>query len=73
MKQKLHSLYEKINNKIINKKPIDLRIKNKQIALCSNLLLRILSFSDYVDIESMNNIFSDIDMNEYELLGTKLK
>ena len=73
MKQKLHSLYEKINNKIINKKSIDLRIKNKQIALCSNLLLRILSFSNYVDIESMNNIFSDIDMNEYELLGTKLK
>ena len=73
MKQKLHSLHEKINNKIINKKPIDLRIKNKQIALCSNLLLRILSFSNYVDIESMNNIFSDIDMNEYKLLGTKLK
>ena len=73
MKQKLHSLHEKINNKIINKKPIDLRIKGKQIALCSNLLLRILSFSNYVDIESMNNIFSDIDMNEYELLGTKLK
>ena len=73
MKQKLHSLHEKINNKIINKKPIDLSIKNKQIALYSNLLLRILSFSNYVDIESMNNIFSDIDMNEYKLLGTKLK
>ena len=73
MKQKLHSLHEKINNKIINKKPIDLRIKGKQIALCSNLLLRILSFSNYVDIESMNNIFSDIDMNEYKLLRTKLK
>ena len=73
MKQKLYSLHEKINNKIINKKPIDLSIKNKQIALCSNSPFGILSFSNYVDIESMNNIFCDIDMNEYKLLGTKLK
>ena len=30
-------------------------------------------FSSYVDIESMNIISSDVDMNDYKLLGTKSK
>ena len=61
-----------VNNvKNLNKKPIDLGIKNKRIAFCSNLSFQILSFSSYVDIKTMNIIFSDVDMNEYKLLGTK--
>ena len=61
------------NGKNLNKKPVNLSIKNKQIAFCSNLPFWILSFSNYVDIESMNIISSDVDMNEYKLLGTKSK
>ena len=61
------------NGKNLNKKPLNLSIKNKQIAFCSNLPFWILSFSNYVDIESMNIISSDVDMNEYKLLGTKSK
>ena len=38
------------------KKTIDLSIKNKQIAFCSNLIIGILSFSSYVENESMNVI-----------------
>ena len=44
------------NGKSLNKKPIDLTIKNKQIAFCSNFPIGILSFSNYVDIESINII-----------------
>ena len=61
------------NGKNLNKKPVNLSIKNKQIAFCSNLPFWILSFSSYVDIESMNIISSDVDTNEYKLLGTKSK
>ena len=61
------------NGKNLNEKPIDLSIKNKKIAFYSNLLFGMLSFSNYVDIESMNTISSDVDMNEYRLLGTKPK
>ena len=52
---------------------IDLNTKNKQIAFCPNLLFGILSFSSYVDIESMNIISANVDMNEYKLLATKSK
>ena len=61
------------NGKALNKKPINLRIKNKQIAFCSNSPFGTLSFLSYVDIESMNIISSDIDINKYKLLGTKSK
>lgn len=61
------------NGKNLNEKPIDLSIKNKKIAFYSNLLFGMLSFSNYVDIESMNTISSDVDMNEYRLLGTRPK
>ena len=61
------------NGKNLNEKPIDLSIKNKKIVFYSNLLFGMLSFSNYVDIESMNTISSDVDMNEYRLLGTKPK
>ena len=69
-------LYAKdcINNaENLRKKPINLSIKNKQTASCSNLTFGILSFSSYVDIESMNIISSDVDINEHKLLGTKSK
>ena len=45
------------NGQNLNKKPIDLSIKNKQIAFCSKLSFGILSFSSYVDVETMNIIF----------------
>ena len=38
------------NGKALNKKPINLRIKNKQIAFCSNSPFGTLSFLSYVDI-----------------------
>ena len=61
------------NGENLRKKPIDLSIKNKQITFCLNLPFGILSSSSYVDIESMNIISSNVNMNEYELLRTKLK
>ena len=57
--------------KSLKKRPVDLSLKNRQIAFCSDLIFGI-SFSSYVDIETMNVIFSDVVMNEYKLLGTKL-
>ena len=61
------------NGKNLNKKPIDLSIRNKQIAFCSNLPFGILSFSNYVDIKAVNIISSDVQTDEYKLLGTKSK
>ena len=57
----------------LNKKPIDLSIKNKQIAFCSNLPFGIISFSGYIDIKTMSIISSDVQTNEYKLLRTKSK
>ena len=57
------------NGKNLNKKPIDLSIKNKQNFFC----FVIIFFSSYVDIESMNIVSSGVYMNEYKLLGTKSK
>ena len=42
-------------------------------SFCSNLPFGILSFSSYVDIESMYIISFDEKMSEYKLLGTKSK
>ena len=61
------------NGKNFNKKPIDLSIKNEQIAFCSNLPCGILSFSSYVDIKTMDTISSDKETNEYKLLENNLK
>ena len=58
---------------VTQKKLIDSSIKNKQTAICSDLPFLILSFSRYVDIESMNIIFSDVDKKEWKLLGNKSK
>ena len=52
-------------------KPIDLSLKNKQIAFSCELPFGILSFSSYIDIEAVNIISFDVEMNEYKLLGTK--
>ena len=59
------------NGENYNKKPIDLSFKNKQIAFCPELPFGLLSFSSYVDIKAMNIISSDVEINEYKLLGTK--
>ena len=42
-------------------------------SFCSNLPFELLSFSSYVDIESMYIISFDEKMSEYKLLGTKSK
>ena len=48
------------NGKNLNEKPIDLSIKNNQIAFCSNSPFGIPYFSSYVDIKTMNIISSDV-------------
>ena len=61
-----------INNKEnLTIDPIDSSLKNKCIAYCPELPFGILSFSSYVDIEAMNIISSDVEINEYKLLGVK--
>ena len=73
--------YNELSNNLninIRKKPTDLSIKNKQIAFCSNLPLRILPFrtllfpSSCVDAELANSFFSDLE-NKYKIFGTKSK
>ena len=59
--------------RILEKKPIDLSIKNKQIAFSANLPFGMLSLSSYVDIETMNIVSPYVDMNEYQLLETRSK
>ena len=61
------------NKKKINRNLIDLGLENKQIAFCAELPFGLLSFFSYVDIEAMNVISVYVEMNEYKLLGTKLK
>ena len=58
------------NGKNLKIKPIDLNFKNKQIAYCLDLLFGI-SFYSFVNIETINIIFSNVEVNEYELIGTK--
>lgn len=61
-----------INNwKNLRKKPIDLSLKNKKIAFCTQLPFEILSFSSHVDNEEINVISSDVEMNESKFLCTK--
>ena len=43
----------------------------KQIAYCPDLPFAIISFNSFVNIETLNVIFSDVEVNEYELIGTK--
>ena len=65
------------NRENLRKKPIfDLSIKNRQIAFCFNPPFGILSFSSYVDIESMNVILRDVTrkkIDEIDRLETELK
>ena len=53
----------------LRKKSIDVSIQTKQMAFYSDLPFGILSLSSYVNIESMNIIFSYVHMNVYQLLG----
>ena len=53
----------------LRKKSIDVSIQTKQMPVCSDLPFGILSLSSYVNIESMNIIFSYVHMNVYQLLG----
>ena len=57
----------------LGKRPIDLSIRNKQIAFRPNLYFGILSLSSYVDIASTSITSSNIDINKYKLLRTKSK
>ena len=59
------------NGENFKTKPIDSSLKNKCIAYCLELPFIMLSFSSYVDIEAMNIISSDVEINEYKLLGFK--
>ena len=59
------------NGKNLKIKPIDSNSNNKQIAYCPNLPFGIISFNSFVNIETLNVIFSDVEVNEYEFIGTK--
>ena len=59
------------NGKNLKIKPIDSNFNNKQIAYCSELPFGTISFDSFVNIETMKIIFSDIEVIEYELIGTK--
>ena len=52
-------------------KPIDSSFNNKQIAYCPDLPFGIISFNSFFNIETMNIISSDVEVDEYELKGTK--
>ena len=51
------------NGKNLKIKPIDSGLKNKRLA-CLQLPFRITSSSSYVNFETMNTIFSDIEINK---------
>ena len=48
-------------------KPIDSNFDKKQIAYCPDLPFGIISFNSFVNIKTMNIIFSDVEVNDYEL------
>ena len=50
-------LYMKEYGENLHKKPIDLSLKNKQMAFWARLLFELLCFSSYADIEVMNIFF----------------
>ena len=50
-------LYMKEYGENLHKKPIDLSLKNKQMAFWARLLFELLCFSSYADIEAMNIFF----------------
>ena len=60
------------NGKNLKIKPIDSNFNNKQIAYCPDLPFGIISFNSFFNIETINIISSDVEVNEYELIGTKL-
>ena len=63
--------------KNLKTKPIDLSNKNRCMVYytvyCSELPYRILSYSNYIDLEKMRVVFSAGEKNKYKLLGTKSK
>ena len=59
------------NGKNLKIKPIDSNFDNKQIAYCPDLPFGIISFNSFFNVETMNIISSDVEVNEYELVGTK--
>ena len=50
------------NGKNLKIKPIDLNFKNKQIAYCLDLPFGIISFYSFVNIETINIIFSNVEV-----------
>ena len=52
------------NGKNLKIKPNDSSFKNKRIAYCTELPFGIISSSNYVNIETMNIISSDVEMNK---------
>ena len=60
------------NEKNLKIKPINSNFNNKPIAYCPDLPFGIISsFNSFINIETMNIIFSYVEVNEYELIGTK--
>ena len=57
------------NGKNLKGKPIDASFNDKQIVYCPQLSYGIISFNSFVNIKTMNITSSDIEVNEYELIG----
>ena len=51
--------------KILKIKPIDSGLKNKRIGYCLELPFKIISFSRYINIKTINIISSDVKINEF--------
>ena len=51
---------------------IDLSHKNKCIAYCSELLVEIISCSSYINIYTMNIIFSDVGIYDLDELFIRI-
>ena len=52
------------NGKNLKIKPIDSSLKDKYMVYCSVLPFGIISFSCYINIKTMNNISSVIEINK---------
>ena len=58
------------NGKSLQVKPIDSSFNNEQIAYCLQLSYGIISFNSFINIETMSILSSDVEVNEYKLIGT---
>ena len=59
------------NGKNLKINSVDSSSQNREVAFCSELPIGILSFNSYLDIRSMNIIFSSVEKNEHKFLNIR--